>query len=219
MKFGGNEKMARSCPHCKIRVGTLATTCWKCKLPLDYYDSQLNEVDYKEKKEEENIGKTIIVPLMVVAILVIIVALSMVVGGKFYLLIILIYVIFIAFGSLLGKSRKAEKIMELNKMDPWEEFPLAARARILENIFTAQKLPEWEVKKSELVRDTIIIMFYVILWILLIILIPYLGGGLPRWWSSYSPLIELLTIYILYPIFLVLLIIIYYNDIKIYKSK
>ncbi len=128
------------------------------------------------------------------------------------------YVGIIVFGFLLKKSWKAEKIMELNEMDPWEDFPIAPRSRIITNIFTAQKLPEWEVKKSELIGDTIIFIFDFILWILLIILIRFQGPDF-YWWSHFSPLFELLAIYILYPIFLVIIIIIYYNDIKIYKSK
>lgn len=124
----------------------------------------------------------------------------------------------IVFGSLFKKSWKAEKVMELNKMDPWEDFPFCAHGNIIENIFTAQKLPEWEVKKSGLVVDTTILIFDFILWILLIILMRFQGPDL-HWWSHFGPIIEIFAIYVLYPIFLFILILIYYKDIKIYKSK
>ena len=214
-----NVILARRCPHCNTQVGTLATSCWNCKLPLDNRYSQLKEVDYEEREEAKNIGKSMIVLLLTITVLVIILALTIAFGGRLYLLILLIYVGVIAFGFLFRKSRKAEKVMRLNRMSPWGDGPIPGlRGRILINIFEAQKLREWEVEKSELVNDTILIAFGSILWILLIIL-PHRQGPLFYWWSYFSPVIELLAIYILYPIFLGIIIMIFYNDIKIYKSR
>ncbi|UCE36724.1 MAG: hypothetical protein JSW00_14585 [Thermoplasmata archaeon] len=73
--------MARKCPHCKARLGTLATSCWKCKSPVDYYKSQSKEVDHKEIEEPRNIGKLVIVPYVMVTILAIILVLIIAVGG------------------------------------------------------------------------------------------------------------------------------------------
>ena len=77
--------MARRCPHCNAQVGTLATSCWKCKLPLNNHYSRLKEVDYEEREGAKNIGKSIIVPLSIFAILAIILTLTITIGGELYL--------------------------------------------------------------------------------------------------------------------------------------
>jgi hypothetical protein len=214
-----NVLMARRCPHCKAQVGRLATSCWKCKLLLDNHYSQLKEVDYEEREGAKNIGKSIIVPLLIIAILAIILALTIAFGGNLYLLILLTYVGVIAFGLLFKKSRKAERIMRLNRMSPWGDPPIPApRGRILINIFEAQKLREWEIEKSELVNDAILIAFNLVLWIILIVL-PLNQGPNIFWTSLFTPIVELIGIYILCPIFLVIISIIFYNDIKIYRSR
>ena len=214
-----NETMVRRCPHCDVQMGTLATSCWKCKMPLDNHHSQLKRIDHEEREGAENIGRWVIVPLLIFAILAIILTLTITIGGELYLLILLIYVGIIAFGFLFIKSWKAERIMRLNRMSPWGDPPVPApRGRLVVIIFEAQKLPEWDVEKSELVKDAILIVFSFVLWILLIVL-PRSQGPLFYWWSYFSPAIELFAIYILYPIFLVIIVMVYYNDIKIYRSR
>jgi hypothetical protein len=86
------------------------------------------------------------------------------------------------------------------------------------NIFTAQKLPEWDVEKSELVNDAILVALSLILWILLIIS-PHNQGPNLTFWSRLPPAFQIFAIYVLYPIFLVVIIKIFYSDIKTYKSR
>jgi hypothetical protein len=211
--------MVRKCPHCNVQVGTLATSCWKCRLPLDDHHSQLKRINHEEREGAENIGRWVIVPLSLFVILAILLTLFIVFSGQLYLLILLTFVGIMAFGFLFKKSRKAERIMRLNRMSPWGDPPIPApRGRVMVNIFEAQKLPEWDVEKSELVNDAIIIVFNLILWILLIIL-PITQGPIFYWWRIFHPAIELFAIYFLYPVFLIMIIKIYHNDIKIYKSR
>lgn len=211
--------MIRKCPHCNVQVGTLATSCWKCKMPLDNHRSQLKRIDHEEREGAEDIGRWVIVPLSIIVILAILLTLFIAFGGQLYLLILLTFVGIMAFGFLFKKSRKAERIMRLNRMSPWGDPPVPAiRGRVVRNIFTAQKLPEWDVEKSELVKDAILVVLSLILWILLIIS-PHNQGPNLTLWSRLPPVFEIFAIYILYPIFLIVIMMIYYNDAKIYKSR
>lgn len=46
--------MARICPHCGIQVGSMATTCWKCKLPLEIDENIPPGAEQKEKVSSKN---------------------------------------------------------------------------------------------------------------------------------------------------------------------
>jgi hypothetical protein len=214
-----NGIMVRKCPHCNVQVGTLATSCWKCKLPLEDHHSQSKKISRDEREGSGHVGKWVIVPLSIIVILAILLTLLISFGGQLYLLILLTFVGIMAFGFLFKKSRKAERIMRLNKMSPWGDSPVPAiRGRVVVNIFTAQKLPEWDVEKSELVNDAILVALSLILWILLIIS-PHNQGPNLTFWSRLPPAFQIFAIYVLYPIFLVVIIKIFYSDIKTYKSR
>jgi membrane protease YdiL (CAAX protease family) len=209
--------MGGKCPNCNASIGTLATSCWKCKSPLVNNKSHINKPDQEIEDGATNIRITIIVFFIVYMVFAVLVVLLILYKELIYLLILFIYSITIIYGTLLKKSWKAEKVMKLNRMETWD-FHRSFHNQVILNIFTAQKLYEWRVKKSEMVWDSFVVIFSLILWIFFIVLIRILGPDYHTW-SHIDPLIELLILYIVYPISLFVIFLIYYNDFKVYKSK
>jgi hypothetical protein len=64
--------MTRKCPHCKAKVGQLANTCWKCKLPLDPSKTlpvESGEVSKKGSRKGLKIVAIVITVIVIVSIL------------------------------------------------------------------------------------------------------------------------------------------------------